>query len=442
MITRNLRKWSAGSILAIGLLFAQSAAAAPLSMVGEWFLNRGPLVDIPANGGPVFCLPGQGLVDGCVSGLRPLNGGVPAGITTVSAMGSAPASFTVPVGAFSLPGGPANRQTVPVNGVPTVIQLASQFSIAAPVASSTNNGATMGIVPAGLASFQANAFSQDPIQTMGGAATLMGGGGGGVRMASDFTWCPPTGACTTTTMFVTMLGPITTTRTFPVGPLGARLAYTSGANKFGGTMNAMLRNTGVVSIKFGANGVLDQLVGGTSNPDFGKQVAGGGYANFRQLTLADGPVFSNYMLNTPCTSGLGAPPSPPGCGIITSLGAQTMTLPGSMNYDWGMPWTTGTVIVDNAPGPIPSLDPATRLSAMGYDNRTALGAGRITMVAGGTTERGPSGNHFAAFEVLNLKFGSTTAVPLASWPTLAAMVALLTLAGGYMARHRFGSEEA
>jgi hypothetical protein len=183
-------------------------------------------------------------------------------------------------------------------------------------------------------------------------------------------------------------------------------------------------------------------VGGTNNPDFGKQAAGGGYANFRQLTLAPGPVHPTYMTSTPCTTGLGQEPSPPGCGVITASAAATQSLPGSLNYDWGMPWTTGTVTVDNAPGPVPSLDPATRLSAMGADNRTALGAGRITMVAGATTERAPSGNHFAALEVLNLRFGSTTPVPLTSWPTLAAMVALLTLAGGYMARHRFGGEQA
>ncbi len=440
MITGKLIQWSAGCILAVGLLIAQSAAAGPLTMVGEWFMNRGPLVDIPANGGPVFCGGPNAILSGCVSNLRPLNGGIPAGITTVSAMGSNPASFTVPTGAFGLSGGPANRQTVPVNGIPTVIQLASQFSIAAPVASSTNNGATMGIVPAGLANFQANAWVNDPIQTAGGPATLMGGGGGVPRLASNFTWCPPTGACTTTTMFTTMLGPITTMRTFPVGPIGARIKYTSGASKFGGTMNMMLRNTGVVSIKFGPSAVLHQLVGGTSNPDYGKQVAGGGYANFRQLTLAPGPVYSTYMINTPCTTGLGVEPNPPGCGIISAQGTQTMTLPGSMNYDWGMPWTTGTITVDNAPGAVPSQDPATRLTAMGGDSRTALGAGRITMVAGGTTERAPSGNHFAALEVLNLKFGSTSQVPFTSWPTLIAMVALLTLAGGYMARHRLAGE--
>jgi hypothetical protein len=160
-------------------------------MVGEWFMNRGPLVDIPARGGPVFCAPGDTVADGCVSNLKPLNGGIPAGATVVSAMGSGPASFTVPPGAFALAGGPANRETVPVNGIPTVVQLASQFSLAAPQASSLNNGATIGVVPGGVASFQANAWTNDPVQTMGGAAPITGGGGGIPRIAANFTWCPP-----------------------------------------------------------------------------------------------------------------------------------------------------------------------------------------------------------------------------------------------------------
>jgi hypothetical protein len=392
-------------------------------MVGEWFMNRGPLVDIPANGGAVFCGGGQSLKDGCVSGLRPLNGGIPAAGTVVTPMGSAPASFTIPTGAFALAGGPANRQTVPVPGIPTVVQLASQFSLAAPQASSLNNGATVAAAPpGGAATFQANAWQNDPVQTMGGPAPITGGGGGVPRLAANFTWCPPAGTCGTT-----------------LGAFDASIKYTAGANGFGGTMNMMLRDTGVVSILVGGGQVLHQLVGGTSNPDFGKQAAGGGYANFRALTLADGPVHATFMTSTPCTSGFGQAPSPAGCGIIVSQGIQIGTQAGSMNYDWGMPWTTGTVQAQNLAGPLPSQDPATNLTAMGTDSRTALGAGRITMVAGATTERTPTGNHFSALEVLTLNFG--TAVPLMSWPSLAVMLSLVTLAGGYMARKRFADDQ-
>jgi hypothetical protein len=426
MIVNNWLKLSVGVVLALGLLVAQGAAARTLAMRGEWFMNRGPLVDIPAQGGPILCGGPDAILSGCVSNLRPLNGGIKAHFTSANVTASVPAKFTIPSGAFELNGGAANRQTVPVIGIPQVIQLASQFSLLAP----TLSGGTGGIVPGGAASFQANAWSNDPVQTAGRAAGLTGGINGIARLGANFTWCPPTGNCNTTTGG---------SQTY--GLYRAQIKYTAGTNAFGGTMNMMLRDTGVVSIRLaGTSGpVLHQLVGGTSNPLFGKQLAGGGYAGTRQLQLDDGPLHSTYILNTPCTSLFGAPPSPPGCGIIQTQGNFIASLPGSQNFDFGMPWTTGTVLAQNLPGPNPALDPATTLTAMGTDQRTALGAGRITMVAGATTERKPSGNHFSALEVLNLHFRGTDA-PLLSWPAIVALSALMMIAGGYMARRRFVGE--
>ena len=75
---------------------------------------------------------------------------------------------------------------------------------------------------------------------------------------------------------------------------------------------------------------------------------------------------------------------------------------------------------------------------MGSDSRNDQGVGRITLVAGATTERVPSGNHFAVVEIMRLDFtGSQT--PTLSAPAIAAMVALMLLAGGYMARGVFAS---
>jgi len=389
-------------------------------MNGEWFMNRGFLIDIPAQGGPVGCLPSESIIDGCISNLRPLNGGIPAAPVAVTPTGSNPAQFVVPPGAFSLPGGPANRQTVAV-AVPQVIQLASQFSLLAPAGTGTGGGAA----PAGVASFQPNAFQNDPIQVSGGGMTTMGGGGGVPRLQSNFTWCPPDGNCNTTTLSQQW------------GKYQQAMIYTSGANKFGGTMNMMLRNTGVVSLKIGAAPakVLHQLVGGTSNPLFGKQVAGGGYANNRVITLEPGLSYSTYMIGVDCQNVLGQAPNPPGCGIIATQGdlVPNPSPTTSMNLDWGMPWTTGTVTVANVGDSVP-----TNLTAMGSDARTPLGAGRITMVAGGTTERQPSSQRFAAIEVINLHFASP--VPLLSWPSFIAMMLLLALAGGYMASRRYAGE--
>jgi hypothetical protein len=426
MIGNKWLKFSAAGALALGLLVGQSAAAGTLTMRGEWFMNRGPLVDIPANGGPVLCFGADSIASGCVNNLRPANGGIRAAGTPANVVaGGAAAQFTVPSGAFGLAGGTANRQTVPVVGIDQVIQLASQFSLLAP----TVSGGTGGIVPGGAASFQANAWQNDPIQTGGGAAGLTGGINGVVRLGANFTWCPPDGNCDTTAGGSQIYG-----------KYRAQIKYTAGQNAFGGTMNMMLRDTGVVSIRLGATSgpVLHQLVGGTSNPNFGKQNAGGGYANTRQLQLEPGPMYSTYMLNTPCTSDFGQEPSPAGCGVIASQGNFVQSLPGSQNFDFGMPWTTGTVVAQNLEGG--AGDPATTFTIMGTDRRTALGAGRITLVAGATTERKPTGNHFSAAEVLNILFDPPPA-PLLSWQAIVAMSMLMLIAGGYMARHRFAGQQ-
>ncbi len=412
-MTQRSLKLGIGLALGLALAVANTAAARVLPMSGEWFMNRGPLVDIPANGGVVGCGGPGSLSAGCLNGLKPLNGGILAAQNAVGATGSAPAQFTVGANAFAAAGGAANRQTVAVALIPTVIQLASQFSLLAPAGTGT---AGTGAVPAGVASFQKNAFSNDPMQA--------------ARLAANFTWCPPTGNCATTTLSLVY------------GKYQAQIKYTGGANAFGGSMNMMLRDTGVVSIDLNGaatgGAVLHQLVGGTSNPIFGKQVAGGAYANARVLTLAAGPMFTKFTTSFPCTGGA-LPPLPAGCGVIVAQGAPAGSLPGSQNFDWGMPWTTGTVFVKNLPGG--ANDPATTFSVKGTDSRTALGVGQITMVAGATTERKPSGNHFAALEIVRMNFGPI-ATPALSTPAIVAMATLMLLAGGYLARGTFASRKS
>jgi len=415
MTTRTL-KVGAGLLLSLALVVANTAAARTLSMSGEWFQNRGPLVDIPAQGGAVYCgiaIGGTtGVAGGCVNFLKPLNGGIPGSSAAVNVTGGSPANFSITNNsAFARAGGLANRETVPVAGIPTVIQLASQFSLQGP-------GLTTALGGGGAATFQKNAWNNDPRQ--------LG------RMAAAFTWCPPGGACTTTP----------TSQTY--GAYRAVFKYTGGANAFGGTMSMMLRDTGVVSIRINNTitpsvpRVLHQLVGGTTNPTFGPQMGGGGYPAARTITLADGPLHLSYSTSTPCTSAFGSQVAPPGCGVITAQGPQIATLPGSQNKDFGMPWTTGMVLAKNLPGPIPANDPATTFSVQGSDNRTGAGAGQITMVAGATSERLPSGNHFTALEVVTMTFAPAT--PALSAPAISALVALMLLAGGYMVRRQFISE--
>ncbi len=402
-----------GTVAALLLAATADAQTRTLSMSGEWWQNRGPLVDIPINGGPVGCAPS--IPDGC-TGLKPMFGGIQAtaggaatgmapkaaGATAffpIPVTGASPAGFSVNnSSAFTQVGGAANRQTAAVAGIPTVIQLQSQFSLMGPGLVTTTGGNGGGT----MASFKANNWSVDPQQA--------------ARLAANFTWCPPAGVCLTAGLGT-------------YGDYGAKFTYTAGANAFGGTMAMMLRDTAVVSIALPtpAGAVLHQLVGGTTNPTFGPQMGGNKYFAHRSLVLANGPVHATFMTSTPCTSGIGLPPSPAGCDIITAQGPLIFSLPGSANKDWGMPWTTGTVKIKNlAAGP---NDPATTFTAMGTDSRTVLGRGQITMVAGQTSERNPSGNHFSALDIVVLNFKSSPTVPLASWPALVGMLAVVVGVG-------------
>ena len=404
MKNRNSLYWVGAAVLA--LFFVSAGAEAQtrtLSMSGEWWQNRGSLVDIPINGGPVFCIGGS-VQTGCANSLKPSNGGIPASNVAVPVSGTSPAAFSINnSGAFAQAGGPANRETVPVAGIPTVIQLASQFSLMGPGLVTTTGGNGGGT----MASFKANGWVSDPQQT--------------ARLGANFTWCPPAGVCATGTGVT-------------AGPYKLKFAYEAGPNAFGGTMAMMLRDTAVVSINLGGR-VLHQLVGGTTNPTFGPQMGGNKYFAYRNLALAPGPVHSTFMTNPPCTTGIGQVPNPPGCGLITTQGALTQTLPSSMNLDWGMPWTTGAIVVQaQASG----ADPATTFSVSGSDSRTALGKGQITMVAGQLTRRVPSNNTFSALDIVVMDFGAPE-TPLLSWPALVTMVALMLLAGGFMARRHFAT---
>ena len=121
---------------------AVAQAQTTVQMGGEWFSNRGPLIDIPANGGPEFRNPMVNglncfLQTGCIENFRPRNGGLEAPLTlgavAVSVMtnGAAPATFDIPVGAFSV-NSAMNVFTAPVTINPLVIELSTNFQAVAP----------------------------------------------------------------------------------------------------------------------------------------------------------------------------------------------------------------------------------------------------------------------------------------------------------------------
>ena len=408
-------------LLAIAsLVLANAASAKVLSMTGSWYMNRGPLIDIPQKGGAVPCFNGnpsgpQGnLEDGCIANLAPRLGGIP-GAAPVVVDGS---EFTLPADAFSIfPGQP---WVGAVAVAPTVQQLASTFTFMGPgrIGASGNPGP---------ASFKADAWSNDPNQNG--------------RLAADFSWCPGGGTAQSG------YGPGVTNCTDPAdatpgtGNWNGRISYQSGANKFGGTMAMLMGGVGYVSVVITqipgvAAGIGHQQVGGGVGVQRA-QVQGAGYNFLNFNNFPAGNVYASFMTTQPCTNQM--PALPLGCDIITAQGPLVGPfIPADSQLNFGMPWTTGTVAISNT-GMNGTQMATTVLTAMGYDQRTALGAGRITLVAGGTTHRMSKATqnpqNYSALDIVNLDFGQS-AVPAMSPMGLATAAVLMMLAVGYAFRRR------
>jgi hypothetical protein len=428
------------------LMMANAASARVLSMTGSWYMNRGPLVDIPAKGGAVPCgtvptpgggtamIGGTGLENGCVGGLRPANGGIP-GNGQLQVNGSNPANFTIEPDSFSIfPGEP---WVVAVAVAPTVQQLASTFTFMGPGRVAPSGPNASGNPSA--AAFMASAPTNDPGQVG--------------RAGANFSWCPGGGAASSGLGAGVSACTAPASATPAAGNWNGRISYTAGANKFGGTMAMMMGGIGYVSVVINAipgfpAAIVHQQVGaGVGVQRAQVQGAAYNFLNFNNFPAA--PAYSTFMTATPCTNPL--PALPAGCGVITGQGAAVFggapIIPADSQLNFGMPWTTGTVKVSNT-GMNGTKPATTVLSAMGYDNRTALGAGKITLVAGGTTHRmtkataGSAANpqNYSALDVVNLNIGQS-AVPAMSPMGLATAAVLMMLAVGYAFRRRLVTNE-
>jgi len=386
------------TVLAVGLAgFATLANAntnikKAKSMSGQWYQNRGPLVDIPINGGPAGC--GGGAPAGCVANLVPVGGGIPgSGTVLIPTSPPAPKPFTVPKAVFQQNAGP---QTVAVAVVPTVVQLGSTF-----------------------------AFSGPGTSGMLGPITAFPTAGG--RAAKTFAWCPGVGGpgCA--------LPGSATPATY-----NGRVRYSNPGTAFGGTMAMMQNGNFTVSVTIGTSMGTTLLLhqpGGAAA--FAPQHPGRGYAVTDTDMLNGGPIRFGFMTNFPCTGGA-LPPAPPGCGQIASSGPQIGTGPPDANLNWGFPWTTGMVTASNT-GTNGGAAATTTLVATGTDMRDANGNGNITLVAGGTTQRFGAATmnpqQFAALDVVTMLIGAREA-PGLSPIGLMTGVSLLLLAGGFALRRR------
>lgn len=409
-------------VLAMGvLLFANAASASLLSLTGTWFQNRGALIDIPAKGGAVFCAAyggtKSGLEDGCVSNLAPALGGLEgSGAAVID--GSLPAAFTVPNSWVSV--FPGTSWNVAVAVAPSVQQLQSTFTF-------------MGPGPVGApgnpnpARFEENHYLNSS-----------------ARLGADFQWCPGGGgAASGSGPGVQNCTDANNATPTVAGNWNGVLGYTGGANKFGGTMSMIMGGIGYVTrIQLGVvgypNAIGHQLVGGGGAKK--GQVQGQTYAYHNFNSFPQGPVYDGFSTNFPCVNPL--PALPAGCGLVVTQGPLIPSSIAKMDADkqvnFGMPWTTGTVTASN------NDVPPTRLTAMGYDTRSAMGAGRITLVSGGTTHRyvlaGGNPQNYAALDIVNFTFGATS-VPAMSPMGLITASVLIMLAVGYAFRRRLVTNE-
>ncbi len=402
--------------MAFVLLFAMDATAKSFAMSGHWYLSRTPLIDLPLNGGPELCIGGS-IQTGCVGFLRPRDGGVP-GMAVVTQMGSSPASFTIPPGAF---GQAKGIQGDLIAIVPTVVQIVTSLSLSGPASLAQATMASPTFAAAQPARFQSNAHTRDPGQTAGSTP----------RAAANFAWCPGVG------------GPACPSGLAATGSPGIQgiVTYTAGANVFGGTMAMLVKGNATVSRVWSQLTSASQTLLAHTNliaPATGfmnPQVVGAGYAYANSSMLPLVPLYliqSGMMVQT--SMGLLATPGLP----ITSNGtpATPYLIQADTQRHWGFPWTTGTVSVMNTETYRSQVHTGT-LTAMGSDARTPGGKGQIVMVAGGTSHRVAAQVDFEALGVVVLTFDDATPTPALDARGLAALIIVLALAAGHSIRRRF-----
>lgn len=243
-------------------------------------------------------------------------------------------------------------------------------------------------------------FEETFTTTQPAAQTFVAGGGPG-----SFSFCPRAGNAANPTCFV----PASAT-----GGRNGRLAYSAGANQFGGTFD-LLRIT---------NGSVSRLVGTAPlqfnhAPNFrsGLYIAGRPMSMTRTYPMGDpGEITQSPVLG----------PN----GSIVTAGPVVGTAPAPITQTaTGFPFTTGMIVHTR------TVPTSRTFTLTGSDARTTGGFGDITLVAGATTQNAV-GSEFPIFGIISV------AVPEPA--TSIAVVAGAMLLGGLagLRRRRDGSARA
>ena len=445
-------------VVALGcLLMSAAAQAINYSMSGEWIANRGPFIDIPINGGlapcttsgngtcpNAFSATAQGGTEPFATFVRPSLGGIPgSGTVPGTGAGGTGAAFLMPVGRFHQNLG-LQSAAVPLNA--TVQQLDTGFDVIAPVASRVDTGRIGCNVAAGI--------TPNMTACTKSAATPGPAPDGFTRLFKRSAWVNQAGRVGKNFAV-----------TKPVGSIFGHVTYTGGPRGFGGTMADALSTVAPVGIpgatwavgvipglpnavaRIPVSGMGTQHPGrGMSDADVNVRTGAAGWCIGNPATAmgaATGcqvPLGINVACNQTAMGVVILPASPANCELLTAVGQVQFPFPGSTTFNYGFPWTTGTVKVSETGSQMGQ--PATQImSGMGSDIvSTSTVAGdvirvrTINLVAGGLSRRLPALDVTEAIDGLKM----TMTVNLPEVGSTAMLAGALTVIAGLAAiRRRF-----
>lgn len=371
-----------GAALVLAFAFPIPASAKKFQMSGTWIMRKGqtfiPLQFAQSAGGTQMTHVSMGNLTEAQTMPPPQIITDVGGVTTFGAV--APKTLRIPKHRFV-----DNFGTVLPLGGPMLVQITTMFAIDAPF----------------------------------NTASLMAGGGPGA-----LTWCPSNPACAAVGL--------------PPGAAGmnGRVVYVAPGLKFGGTMQMGLQFGGIVSVKNATffPGLIAHVAfggGGTTvrNLAVGGMQAGTNTPNTEMVLLAAGPLTLPGVF--PPSGSLITSPGPV-VGMLPSITSPMGGMGGSFTTNWGFGHTTGTVIAQQITGS--GGDDFFLIT--GSDNRTPLGGGNITTVAGGLARRNNQSGQtmYAQWDKVRLSLGPK--VPSMSPAGFAASGALIILAVGYALRRR------
>jgi hypothetical protein len=222
------------------------------------------------------------------------------------------------------------------------------------------------------------------------------------RVGSMFSWCPYVPGCAHASQ----------------GIHGAIVKYAGGGNAFGGTMSLVASagpNGASLAFASGTKGTI----GFARNMGIVSEATGRGYADYVKEPWSKGPLWKKHKSAIVTRPAVGKQKL---VTMVTSfLGSN---FGAGVEYRWGFPWTTRTVLVRETTTHFGNPFVLT-ISAKGHDQITGMGGRNISLVAGGVSmlKIGPADLPTPVIAQMTLP------EPGAAAPLVAGAIALFAIAG-------------